>query len=104
MYRLMDSSSIESLHGPLSGSGIIVLDEAIVVAPSLDRLQSANLFKREDGAVAGQPRRLRGRWLPWALRTLDKATYILVRNNLDILDVSCSLENLTQDFLSDPLV
>lgn len=35
---------------------------------------------------------------------LRKKTYILVRDDLDVLNMACSLENLTQDFLSHSLV
>ena len=37
-------------------------------------------------------------------RGLVRSTYVLVRDDLDILHVSSSLENLSQDFLGDPRV
>lgn len=35
IYRLVNPSSVQSLHGTLSSTGVIVLDKAVVVALGL---------------------------------------------------------------------
>lgn len=31
-YRLVDTTSIEGLHSPISSAGVVILDEAVVVS------------------------------------------------------------------------
>ena len=74
----MDPAAIQGLHGTLSCAGVIVLNEAIVVTAMLAQVSDCRFHN-----------------------STKQATYILVGNNLDTLDVASRLEDLTQDVLRD---
>ncbi len=56
-YRLVDATAVEGLHGALSGTGIVVLDEAVVVALGLNCCNNGSV----DGSGRVQRRVRRGR-------------------------------------------
>ncbi len=78
----MDSTAVEGLHGTLSSTRVIVLDEAIVVALGL-------LSVRRGG---------------FSFLSGVAQTYILIGDDFDILDMAGSLKDLAQNILGNPLV
>lgn len=81
-YRLMDSATVQGLHGTLGGTGVIVLNETIVVALGLNPPNLVNRRTRDRKGI--------------------RTTCILVRNDLDTLNMAGGLEDLAQDVLGDP--
>lgn len=82
----MNSSTIQGLHGPLRRTGVIVLDKAIVVA--------LGLYIYCTVSTSWSPAHHYRRGFP----------YILVGDNLDVLDMASGLKDLTQHVLGDPLI
>lgn len=85
-YRLMNATSVESLHGPFRGTGVIILNEAVVEALSLD----VKTGQSSDSQLH----------VVWRA----SSTYILVRDNLDVLDVTSRLKDLSQNILRHTLI
>lgn len=81
----MDSAAIECLHGALSGTGIVILDEPIVVTLGLGPNVSADRLRRGEARCIAE-------------------THILVGDDLDVLDMASRLKNLAQDILGDTRV
>lgn len=79
----MDPAAVEGLHGTLSSTGVIVLDEAIVVALGLSRVLVGRGFSFLSGVAC---------------------TYILVGDDFNILHMASRLKDLAQNILGDPLV
>lgn len=86
----MNPSSIESCHGPIGRTRVIVLDEAIVVAFGLHlRTCPCQQISHTRSLLSGARK---------------KIAYVLIGDDLDILDMSRGLEYLAQHILSHSLV
>jgi hypothetical protein len=86
----VNPASVQGLHSTLRSTGVIILDESIVEALSLDR-SKATADRLAINCLA-------------SFRQGRGTAYILVRNDLDILDMSSCLEDLPENILRHALV
>jgi hypothetical protein len=93
-YRLMDAAAVQGLHGALSGTGIVVLNETVIVALLLIIRISQKSWTRQGGKVEETE-------APRPPVVHQNITHILVRNNLNALDVAGGFEDLAKDVLGD---
>lgn len=77
---MVNSSSVQSIHGAISRTGVIVLDEAVVQSFSLYLVMSVEA------------------------RALPGITHVLVWNDLHRNDMACSLKDLSQDIFRNSCV
>lgn len=94
-YGLVHTSSVQGLHSALGRTGIIVLNESIVVALSLSI--HGQLYR-------GSHRHVDTNSILMESFTWQRYTHILVGDDLDVLNVTSSLEDLTQDILGNTLI
>lgn len=92
----MDMSAVESCHGALGHIRIVKFNESVVEAFGLELFKSAKNPSQSNMSFckAGTPRAI-------AYRCWTGSRNILVRNNLDALDMARGFENLLQHFLRD---